>query len=278
METLKNHQLQNLPTTACDGGIKVTLYWNLHHAPNSKTRILILSRTGVFLQKIFFYKVLLIQELANQFREIFCHLTVTQVWLLWKCKSGNGFQGWHQDKLTGVSNTIMVNLGGSNNDNNNEKDDMQKSLANNVPVLRKEAMGNNYNKVEEGDGANIIVNKEAAVRKELMENINPKHETSAVKAMKVCGRAALKSGVGIGALVSLKVDYHTHCHAQGLFAIVYRFQENLGGILVCCEHGIITHDGSTKDYWVPYDKYRVIAGNDSTFPISENYRQCGTRS
>jgi hypothetical protein len=76
--------------------------------------------------------------------------------------------------------------------------------------------------------------------------------------------------IGIGALVSLKVDYRTHCHAQGLLAIVYQFQENSGGILVCCEHGIVTHDRTSKDYWVPYDKYRVIARNEVTFPISNN--------
>jgi hypothetical protein len=87
--------------------------------------------------------------------------------------------------------------------------------------------------------------------------------------MNVCGRAALENGVGIGALVTLKVDYCTHCHAQGLLVIVYRFQEKSGGILVCCEHGIVTHDGSSKDYWVPYGKYRVIAGNDSTLQISK---------
>ncbi len=36
-----------------------------------------------------FYKVPLIQKLVNQYQKIFCHLTVTQVWLLWKCKYGN---------------------------------------------------------------------------------------------------------------------------------------------------------------------------------------------
>jgi hypothetical protein len=40
------------------------------------------------------------------------------------------------------------------------------------------------------------------------------------KAMKQCGRAAQATGAGIGAVVSLKVDYRTHSHAQGLFAIV----------------------------------------------------------
>jgi hypothetical protein len=80
--------------------------------------------------------------------------------------------------------------------------------------------------------------------------------------------AYAESGKGIGALVSLKVDYCTHCHVQGLLAIVYGFQENLGGILVCCEHGIVTREGTSKDYWLPYDMYRIIAWNDSTFPIS----------
>ena len=112
-------------------------------------------------------------------------------------------------------------------------------------------------------------NKEGIVRKEAMEKKNCKQEEYAIKAMKMCGKAALDSGIGIGALVSLKVDYRTHCHVQGLLAIVYRFQENSGGILVCCENGIITHDGTSNDYWVPCNKYRVIARNDTTFPISD---------
>jgi len=80
-----------------------------------------------------------------------------------------------------------------------------------------------------------------------------------MKSMKQCGRAAQAAGAGIGAVVSLKVDYHTHSHAQGLLVIVYEMKESTGGILVCCEHGVITHDGSRKDYWVPYDKYTVNA-------------------
>ncbi len=87
--------------------------------------------------------------------------------------------------------------------------------------------------------------------------------------MKQYGRAALENGVGIGALVSLKVDYHAHCLAQGLLAIVYRFNVDKGGILVCYKHGIITQDGSSNSYWAPYNKYRVIATNNSTVLISD---------
>ncbi len=40
--------------------------------------------------------------------------------------------------------------------------------------------------------------------------------------------------------------------------------------MVCCEHGMITHDGTKNEYWVPYNKCRVIAWNDATFPILNN--------
>jgi hypothetical protein len=108
------------------------------------------------------YKVPLIQ-LVNQFQKIFCHLTITQVWLLRKSKSGNGFQGWHQEKLTGISNTIVVNLGGSNDDTNNEEEDMGKSDANNNPAQTNDAIGNKNNKQDVG--GNIIRNKEGVVHR-----------------------------------------------------------------------------------------------------------------
>jgi hypothetical protein len=52
-------------------------------------------------------------------------------------------------------------------------------------------------------------------------------------------------------------------------AIVYEINESTGGILVCCEHGVVTHDGSRKDYWVPYDKYDVKARAQDTSSIEE---------
>jgi len=87
--------------------------------------------------------------------------------------------------------------------------------------------------------------------------------------MKQCGRAAQAAGAGIGAVVILKVDFRTHSHAQGLIAIVYEMKESTGGILVCCEHGVITHDGSKNDYWVPYDKCIVNTRAQDTCPIED---------
>jgi len=105
-------------------------------------------------------------------------------------------------------------------------------------------------------------------RDDAMAKRNCKQESQAIKAMKQCGRAAQAAGAGIGAVVSLKVDYRTHSHVQGLLATVYEMKEcTPGGILVCCEHGVITHDRSRKDYWVPYDKYDVKARAQDTCPI-----------
>ncbi len=161
--------------------------------------------------------------------------------------------------MTGITNTIVVNLGGSNDISN----DIDNKMAQKNTLM-------DYNKIQQSEGVNISGNKEGTVRKEAMEKENCKQEEYAIKAMKMCGKAAVDCGIGIGALVALKVDYRTHCHVQGLLAIVYRFQEHSGGIVVCCEHGIVTHDGTSNDYWVPYNKHKVIAQNDVTFSISNN--------
>ncbi len=95
-----------------------------------------------------------------------------------------------------------------------------------------------------------------------MAKKNPKQQTSAIKAMKQRGKAALEAGAGKGAVVSLKVDYCTHSHAQGILMIVYKVNERAGGILVCCHHGVITHDRTRGDYWDPYDGYLVVAKVD----------------
>jgi len=83
-----------------------------------------------------------------------------------------------------------------------------------------------------------------------MEKKNKKQKKNAKKAMKKCGDAALQSGVAPGAVVSLQVDHRTHYNPEGLVAIVYAVQPQTGGIKVCCQHGVITHDGSKGDYWV----------------------------
>jgi hypothetical protein len=74
-------------------------------------------------------------------------------------------------------------------------------------------------------------------------------------------------------MVSLKVDYCTHSHEQGLLAIVYKVNESTDRILVCCQHGVITHDGTRGDYWVPYVKYQVIEKADTMVPIETELQE-----
>ena len=57
-------------------------------------------------------------------------------------------------------------------------------------------------------------------------------------------------------------------HANGLIAIVYAVKEETGGILVGCEHGVITHSGTNDDYWVPFEKYNIFAKKDAEMPLT----------
>jgi hypothetical protein len=106
-----------------------------------------------------------------------------------------------------------------------------------------------------------------------MAKKNCKEQTSAIKAMKQCGKAALGARAGIGVVVSLKVDYCTHSHAEGLLVVVYKVNENTGGILVCCQHGVITHYRTRGDYCITYDKYLVVAKADNMVPIQTELQE-----
>jgi hypothetical protein len=100
-----------------------------------------------------------------------------------------------------------------------------------------------------------------------MQKKNAKQKSSALKEMKRAGKAAMESGAAAGAVVTLTVDYRTHSHAQGLMAIVYDVKENTGGIMVCCDHGVITHSGTKADYYVPFGKYTIVASKDEGIPL-----------
>jgi hypothetical protein len=99
-----------------------------------------------------------------------------------------------------------------------------------------------------------------------MTKKNANQKASAEKEILRLGTVAVDSGAAKGAVVSLHVDYRTNAHAQALVAIIYDVKKT-GGVLVCSEHGIITHDGSANDYWVPADKYRVVAKYDEKIPL-----------
>ncbi len=100
-----------------------------------------------------------------------------------------------------------------------------------------------------------------------MEKKRKMQEVNENKAMKQRGDVLIAKGLGQGAVLSLKVDYRTHSHACGLLVIVYKSNDT-GAALVCCQHGVVTHDGSNRDYWVPSDKFKVYAGHDENTVIT----------
>ena len=118
-----------------------------------------------------------------------------------------------------------------------------------------------------GSKAHLVYSSE--MRKVAMEKKNKRQEEKAKQALKQCGQAAVKSGVSPGAVVTLKVDYRTYYNPEGLVAIVYEFKPWTGGIKTCCEHRIITHDGSQGVYVVAVDKYVLNAPAGKYAPLPE---------
>jgi hypothetical protein len=111
-----------------------------------------------------------------------------------------------------------------------------------------------------------------AHREASMAKRNARQEQLAHKAMKQYQDGVKKLGVSSGAIVTLKVDFRVHYHATGLIGVVYKTKDT-GGVLVVCEHGVITSSGSTKDFWVPNDQYKVVAVANANAPISTELQE-----
>jgi hypothetical protein len=213
-----------------------------------------------------FHEAPLLNKLVDTFTEMLRYLTIDMVWLIVKSKPKSGFQSWHQDFNLNekITKTIVINLGAVKRSDllggPLHKVVISENKDNESKVSASDILGGQLCGFIDSDNEGIVSamkGTETERRDDAMAKRNRKQESQAIKAMKQCGRAAQAAGAGIGAVVSLKVDYRTHSHVQGLLAIVYEMKESTGGILVCCEHRVITHDGSRKDYWVPYDKYDI---------------------
>jgi hypothetical protein len=174
----------------------------------------------------------------------------------------SGFERFSRD--CSVRNNELS--GGVDND---EAQIADKESYNEAQVSDKAAGDKGKEEGKEADNNSHTSNK----RKLAMENKNTKQKEGAKKAMKQCGDAALKAGISPGAVVTLQVDYRTCYNPEGLVAIVYDVNPRTGGIRVCCEHGVITHDGSKGNYWVPRDKYEVKAPVGTYLPLPEDLAQ-----
>jgi hypothetical protein len=90
-----------------------------------------------------------IERLVFAFEEKFSDITVDSVWLIKKTKQDDGFQEWHHDMKTKITNTIVVNVGSgvkedkmsivSKEDRNNMVSKANPDNVDHSPVLRHNA-------------------------------------------------------------------------------------------------------------------------------------------
>mgnify|MGYP006201204293 FL=1 len=299
-------------------------------APTQFQGRLIDSSTNRQINKEHFPNLPLIQNLVDMFEKKFAELSVHQVWLIRKCSTESGFQGWHQDKVGHQTKTIVVNLGSSagNPDYNHnpefgkgkpcyELDNYGDSEQSHYSYRMAGAIKKRFVSYEQRlkritvypsdyasdtdkqqkpppEGTELIdmqhtssdeddeetQETDASIRSEVRDQAmikrNSRQAKQAQMHMKIAGMEATKSGVALGAIVKLNVDYRTHCHASALIEIVFGFKPETGGVTVCCDHGVITHDGSRNPYYVPVDKYAVIAKPNENIPISKELMASGT--
>jgi hypothetical protein len=188
------------------------------------------------------------------------YLSIDMVWLIVKSKPGSGFQKWHQDFNLNekITKTIVINLGAVKRSDllggplsevaiSENKDNEAKGSARDI--LGGQMLCGFINSDSEDKEGKVSAMKgmETERRDDAMAKRNRKQESQAIKAMKQCGRAAQAAGAGIGAVVSLKVDYRTHSHAQGLLAIVYEMKERYW-FAVSMESSLMMEVGRTIGY------------------------------
>jgi hypothetical protein len=136
------------------------------------------------------------------------------------------------------------------------------TTATTVPTAQQESIAAHHtpaNVIPNDDDENIGA---LEVEDETIEDANRRsanskkrkmQEYSAEKEMKRRGEELLAEGLGVGAVVTCKVDYRTFVHAEGLVAIVYKCS-NCGGAIVCTENGVLTHD-----VWIKIIMYHQIS-------------------
>ena len=75
-----------------------------------------------------------------------------------------------------------------------------------------------------------------------------------------------QSGIEPGAVVTCKLDGRDVSHAHGIVGVVTKANE-MGAVQVMCKHDVLSAKGFVT-WWIPSDKYKVIAQRDEVANIS----------
>jgi hypothetical protein len=83
--------------------------------------------------------------------------------------------------------------------------------------------------------------------------------------------AAAASGIKVGSIVTLKVDYRDVSHPRGIVGVVADVSSSdAGGVRVVTEWGVVATGASRSVYWVPSDRY-VVRPDDAV--VSDNLQR-----
>ena len=109
-------------------------------------------------------------------------------------------------------------------------------------------------------------------RLEAAEKKRKRQHASAAKMKKDRAKHNVESGTHVGAVVTIQNDYRDCPHPQGLRGIVVQTRET-GGVLVCCEYGMVSTGARKKEYWIPSDRYIMTQTKDEDAVLSVKLEQ-----
>ena len=107
-----------------------------------------------------------------------------------------------------------------------------------------------------------------AVRAKAQAKTRKRQDVQAQIMQKRYKKSMNSMGVGPGAVVTIKNDYHDISHPLGTMGVVFDAKET-GGIKVCTQWGIIVQGVSRVDYWIPRERYAVTFKAEDMAVISD---------
>jgi hypothetical protein len=142
--------------------------------------------------------------------------------------------------------------------------------------IRDHDEGNKANKPSLEDNTDNALSQNSAHLRhvEAMAKKNHRQQMSAIKARKQCGKEVLGAGAGIGVVVSLKIDYCTQSHVQGLLAIVAKSMKIQVGswFAVSMESSLMMEQAVTTGFCMT--SIRLLQKRSKWYQFKMCFRKC----
>lgn len=94
---------------------------------------------------------------------------------------------------------------------------------------------------------------------EAKETKRKRKDTQATKMKLRRAKFAKDTGAEVGAVVRIGNDRRDIQNPRSAIGVIFDVKDEAGGILVCTEWGVLVSGQKRSHYWVPCDRYEVIA-------------------